>query len=69
MGYEVNGGVYGEMFPFSETQPESGGTIPLQRHGADITGLTSTEHVLGQIAERMKAGASEAVVPDLGTAP
>lgn len=68
-GYDVNGGVYGDMFPVSETLPESSGTIPLQRHGADITGLTSTEHILGQVAEWMKAGASAAVVPDLASAP
>lgn len=69
MGYEVNGGVYGDMFPVTETLPESSGTIPLERHGADITGLTSTEHILGQVAEWMSAGASAAVVPDLADAP
>jgi uncharacterized protein (DUF1501 family) len=68
-GNDVNGGVYGDMFPVSETLPESSGAIPLERHGADITGLTSTEHILGQVAEWMKPGASSAVVPDLAYAP
>ena len=69
MGNDVIGGVHGEMFPVTETLPESSATIPLERHGADITGLTSTEHILGQIAEWMAAGASVDVVPNLASAP
>ena len=68
-GNDVNGVVYGTLFPVSETEPESGGTIPLERHGADITGLTSTEHILGHIAEWMEPGASPTVAPDLIDAP
>lgn len=68
-GNDVSGGVYGSMFPVSEIELENGGTIPLERHGADITGLTSTEHILGQIAEWIEPGASSAVVPDLIDAP
>ena len=68
-GYAVLGGLYGNMFPATETMPESGGTIPLERHGADITGLTSTEHILAQIAEWMNNGASSETTPYLDDAP
>ena len=69
MGNDVIGGVHGDMFPVSETITEDSGTVPLERHGADITGLTSTEHILGQIADWMAVDASQAVVPDLASAP
>jgi len=57
------------MFPATETMSESGGTIPMERHGADITGLTPTEHILAQIAEWINNGASSTTIPNLGDAP
>jgi uncharacterized protein (DUF1501 family) len=64
-GRGVQGGVYGEMFPESETE-DQGGSIPLQRHGADIAGLTSTERIISEICEWMHPGSSETVVPGAG---
>lgn len=40
VGSAVNGGVYGQMFPVAEAQ-EKDGAVPLQRHGADITGAAT----------------------------
>lgn len=61
LGEQVKGGVYGTMFPVSETQ-EVDGAIPLQRHGADIAGLTSTEHILAEICNWMQPDSANLVV-------
>ncbi len=65
-GNDVAGGVYGDMFPVSETI-EVNGAIPLERHGADIAGLTSTERILAGISDWMSPGASTSVVPNAGS--
>ncbi|MEH6590217.1 MAG: DUF1501 domain-containing protein [Halioglobus sp.] len=71
IGTDVAGGVYGNMFPVSEADPntDSTGEIPLQRHGADITGLTSTEHILAAIADWASPGGSVLVTPNVASAP
>lgn len=43
------------MYPVSETV-EVNGSIPLQRHGADIQGLTSTERTLAEVCEWVHPG-------------
>ena len=56
IGRNVNGGIYGEMFPQSEierfTQP-----------GTDIQGRTSVNQLIGRICERVKPGSAVTVVP------
>jgi uncharacterized protein (DUF1501 family) len=69
LGTDVVGGVYGNMFPVSETIEDGTGEIPLLRHGADITGMTSTEHILAAIADWSSLGASSSVVPNVASAP
>lgn len=65
IGDYVQGGAHGRMFPESETL-HNGSYIPLERHGADITGLTSTERILAEISEWMHTGSSSTVVPNAG---
>jgi uncharacterized protein (DUF1501 family) len=65
IGHALTGGVYGDMFPVSETI-EVNGAIPLQRHGADITGLTSTERILSEACDWVHPGSGSEVFPDAG---
>jgi len=53
VGPAVNGGVYGEMFPASEI---TGSPAPYDTQGADITGLTSFERVLGEACNWVQPG-------------
>jgi hypothetical protein len=64
VGQDVNGGIYGEMFPERESRPDGNGRIPLQTSGADIQGRTSTELVLGQVCEWIQPGSAAAVFPE-----
>ena len=64
VGTDVNGGVYGEMFPEREANLDGNGRIPLQTSGADIEGRTSTELVLGKVCEWAQPSSSGAVFPD-----
>ena len=62
IGKQVQGGVYGEMFPESEVL-----TNRFEEAGADIEGLTSFKQVLGRICEKMCPGSAEAVIPGWAT--
>lgn len=65
IGTDVQSGIYGDMFP-PEEAVSNGSYIPLEHHGADITGKTSTEHLLAAMSEwaHPNSGATaEAVVP------
>lgn len=66
IGDAIRGGIYGEMFPDREARPEQGGQVPLQTHGADIEGLTSTERILEAAANWVHPGAGSAVFPNAG---
>jgi uncharacterized protein (DUF1501 family) len=66
MGWDVSGGLYGEMFPQRESEPDSNGKVPLQTSGADIQGRTSTERILAQACDWVQPGASGAVFPNAG---
>jgi uncharacterized protein (DUF1501 family) len=63
IGTDVEGGVYGDMFPPSEAS-DADGQIPLTRHGADITGLTTTEKILAEACEWVEPGTSSSVFPN-----
>jgi uncharacterized protein (DUF1501 family) len=63
LGGAVRGGVYGELFPEREAQPDPDGRVPLETQGADITGLTSTEKILSGACEWVEPGSSPAVFP------
>lgn len=64
IGEQVNGGVYGEMFPERESVADANGVVPMEKSGADIEGRTSTERVLSEVCEWMHAGSSASVFPD-----
>jgi len=61
IGPSVNGGVYGEMFPASEI---TGSPAPYDSLGADITGLTSFERVLGEVCDWVEPGTGVQVFPN-----
>ena len=67
-GNDVNGGLYGEMFPEREANPDGNGKIPLETSGADVLGQTSTEKVLAEVCEWMEPGSSASVFPGAGSA-
>ncbi len=67
IGGQLNGGVYGEMFPEREAVAGSDGKTPLQTSGADILGQTSTERVLAEACEWVQPGSAAAVFPDAAT--
>ena len=64
LGHSVRGGVYGEMFPERESQPDNEGLVPLQTQGADIEGLTSTDRILSHAADWVDDGLGAAVFPN-----
>jgi len=68
MGNSVRGGVYGEMFPAQEVNPDNEGLIPMQTPGADIEGKTSTERILARACDWTQTGASSIVFPGASTA-
>ncbi len=68
VGNEVNGGVYGEMFPEREAVEDGNGRIPLQTSGADVLGLTSTERTQAALCDWVKPGSASAVFPNAGNA-
>jgi uncharacterized protein (DUF1501 family) len=61
IGPSVNGGVYGNMFPASEI---TGSPSPYDTQGADITGLTSLERVLGEACDWVEPGTGVQVFPN-----
>ncbi|NNE05823.1 MAG: DUF1501 domain-containing protein [Xanthomonadales bacterium] len=66
IGSDINGGTYGTMFP-PEEAVDNGSYVPLERHGADITGKTSTERIIAEISEwalPAGGGTADAVVPN-----
>ncbi len=67
IGGGVRGGVYGDMFPAYEGQ-ESDGRVPLEAHGADILGRTSTERILAAACNWIEPGAGQTVFPGAVTA-
>lgn len=64
MGFGINGGVYGEMFPQREALPDSNGRIPFETSGSDILGQTSTERILSAACEWAQPGSGAAVFPN-----
>lgn len=67
MGNAVQGGVYGEMFPAQEANPDANNLVPLQTPGADIEGKTSTERILARASDWAQEGTSAFVFPDATT--
>lgn len=67
MGNAVRGGLYGEMFPAQEVNPDANNNIPLQTPGADIEGKTSTERILARASDWAQAGTSSFVFPGAAT--
>ncbi len=53
IGEDVAGGLYGEMFPEREANPDVNDKIPLETSGADVLGQTSTERVLSEVCDWM----------------
>lgn len=64
IGNAVRGGVYGNMFPAQEVNPNSEGLIPMQAQGADIEGKTSTERILARACDWVEPGTSPATFPN-----
>jgi uncharacterized protein (DUF1501 family) len=62
-GEQVNGGVYGELFPQSEITPVNG-IIPYEKQGSDVQGLTSVERIYSVICDWMATGSGSLVFPD-----
>lgn len=54
IGNNVNGGVYGTMFPNSELVADAG----YDKSGADIKGLTSFEAIFGRVCDWVTGGAN-----------
>lgn len=70
-GRQVNGGLYGELFPEREINPDpndSSGRTPYEIPGRDILGQTALERVMGAIADWVEPGAGDLVFPDRATA-
>jgi uncharacterized protein (DUF1501 family) len=68
IGEDVAGGLYGEMFPEREADPDSNGKIPLQTSGADVLGQTSTERILSEVCDWMQPNTGGTVFPGAGSA-
>ncbi len=62
VGENVNGGVYGDMFPEAEL-------ARLGDHSPQTEGLTAIDHVFGRLCDWMQPGAGDVVFPDRVTAP
>ena len=58
IGKQVQGGVYGDMFPEREVTEKR-----FDEPGADIEGLTSFKQVLGRVCEKMTPGSADRVIP------
>ncbi len=67
-GNDVSGGLYGEMFPEREANPDANGKVPLETSGADVLGQTSTEKILAEVCEWMQPGSSSIVFPGASSA-
>lgn len=64
VGRSVKGGVYGEMFPQREYQPEGPDEpSPFQISGRDIEGRTSYERVLSELCEWVEPNTGSSVFP------
>ncbi|MFC1772746.1 DUF1501 domain-containing protein [Pseudomonadota bacterium] len=57
IGNQVNGGIYGDMFPEEEL-------ARLDEPGADINGLTDLDHVFGAVCDRIVPGSGDIVFPN-----
>lgn len=68
IGTDVQGGLYGEMFPEREANPDGNGKIPLETSGADVLGQTSTEKILAEVCDWMEPGSGSSVFPGAGLA-
>ena len=58
IGKQVQGGVYGEMFPQSEITENR-----YAQPSADIEGRTSFKQVIGALCEKLNPGSADAIVP------
>lgn len=64
IGRSVKGGVYGDMFPQREYQPEGPNQpSPFEISGRDIEGLTSYERVLSQLCDWVEPNTGSTVFP------
>jgi len=63
MGSAVHGGVYGEMFPEQETNPDADNSIPRETPGAVFDGPATTERILARACDWAQAGTSPTVIP------
>lgn len=61
IGNQVQGGVYGDMFPEGEL-------ARLEDRSPDITGITSMQHVFGAVCDWVYPGAGNVVFPHLSAA-
>jgi hypothetical protein len=61
IGADVNGGLYGEMFPEREAMPDGNGKVPLQTSGADVLGQTTTKKILSEACDWMEPGSGDIV--------
>ncbi len=69
VGEEVNGGIYGEMFPQSEIALNSNNQTRFDIQGTDIEGKTSFEHVLAKACDWVQAGTGSTVFPQMQATP
>ena len=66
IGNPVQGGLYGDLFPQREANPDpadSQGRTPYEIPGRDIDGLTSLEHLWAQTCEWLEPGTGNMVFP------
>lgn len=66
-GSAVKGGVYGDMFPIEEAQPDASDSLGrslLEIPGSDIKGKTSVRRVMAGVCDWVAAGSGEFVFPD-----
>ena len=72
VGDDVNGGLYGEMFPLKEAMPDGDDYLnrsPLEIPGRDIEGLTSFYRVYAEVCEWMQPNSGLAVFPESNNSP
>lgn len=68
IGADVQGGLYCEMFPEREANPDGNGKVPLETSDADVLGQTSTEKILSQVCDWMEPDTGSAVFPGAASA-
>ena len=72
IGSPVQGGLYGDLFPEREANPDpadSQGRTPFEIRGRDIDGLTSLEHLWARTCEWLEPGTGNVVFPNYQSSP